>query len=67
MTGKKILLVDDDTDIVEIIRLYLIKEGFEVLFSHNGREALEHAQNFHPDLIILDILLPGLDGVEICR
>ncbi|MDF2959126.1 MAG: winged helix family two component transcriptional regulator [Paenibacillus sp.] len=67
MSGEKILIVDDEPEIVELIRLYLMKEGYEVLSTDNGPSAFEYMEQFSPDLVILDILLPGMDGIEICR
>ncbi len=66
MTGKKVLLVDDEPEICELINLYLSREGFEVSTAKNSQEALKLAREKEPDLIILDILLPGIDGIEIC-
>ena len=63
----KILVVDDEEDIVEIIRLYLEDEGYEVIAAYDGKEALEMARMESPHLIILDIMLPKMDGLEICR
>ncbi|UJF32896.1 response regulator transcription factor [Paenibacillus hexagrammi] len=67
MPGKKILIVDDEPEIVELIRLYLVREGYEVISANNGQDVLRIVSEHHPDLIILDILLPGLDGIEVCR
>jgi two-component system, OmpR family, alkaline phosphatase synthesis response regulator PhoP len=67
MTNKKILVVDDDYKIVELVKLYLIREGFNVLTAYDGNEALKIARDSHPDLIVLDIMLPGLNGLEICK
>ena len=67
MTGKRILVVDDDVKTVELVKLYLSRDGYRVLTSHNGLEALRLAQETHPDLIVLDLMLPGMDGLEICR
>ncbi|MEK8130682.1 response regulator transcription factor [Paenibacillus filicis] len=67
MSGEKILIVDDETEIVELITLYLRKEGFNVLCSSSGAEAIEMVREHRPDLVILDILLPELDGIEVCR
>jgi DNA-binding response OmpR family regulator len=67
MPGEKILIVDDEPEIVELIRLYLTKEGFEVLCTDNGPSAFEYMKRYAPDLVILDILLPEMDGIEICR
>lgn len=63
----KILLVDDETDILEFLSYNLRKEGFEVYCAHNGFEAVETARRVTPDLIILDIMMPGADGYETCR
>jgi DNA-binding response OmpR family regulator len=67
MAGEKILIVDDEPEIVELIRLYLIREGYEVLSTHNGPSVFEYMEQFAPDMVILDILLPGMSGIEICR
>jgi two-component system alkaline phosphatase synthesis response regulator PhoP len=63
----KILLVDDEPDILEFISYNLIKEGFEVFTCNNGKEAIKIAQQEHPTLIILDVMMPDLDGIETCR
>ena len=63
----KILIVDDEPDIIEFIRYNLEKEGFQVIAASNGSAAMEIAQAEKPDLIILDIMMPGMDGVEVCR
>lgn len=63
----KILVVDDEEDILELLRYNLKKEGFKVCQATNGVEALEVAQEEKPDLILLDIMLPQMDGVETCR
>jgi len=65
--AKKILVVDDDRKIVELIQLYLEKDGYRVLVAHDGLEALEKARQARPDLIVLDLLLPGMDGLDVCR
>ncbi|MCZ8522915.1 MULTISPECIES: response regulator transcription factor [Paenibacillus] len=67
MPGEKILIVDDEAEILELISLYLKKEGYEVLTSTNGPDALAIALEHRPDLVILDILLPEMDGIEVCR
>ncbi|WP_284642882.1 response regulator transcription factor [Paenibacillus silviterrae] len=67
MSEEKILIVDDEPEIVELIRLYLEKEGYEVISTNNGTHALELMRVHRPDLVILDILLPEMDGIEICR
>jgi len=63
----KILVVDDEEDIVEIIKLYLEDEGYEVIAAYDGFEALEKTSYESPHLIILDIMMPKLDGFEVCR
>ena len=64
---QKILIVDDDTNIAELIELYLTKECFQCQQAHDGDEALKKHDSFRPDLILLDIMLPGIDGYDICR
>ncbi len=64
---KKILIVDDDNNIAELISLYLTKERYETAIASDGEEALGMFVDFNPDLIILDIMLPGIDGLEVCR
>ncbi|MFH2095921.1 MAG: response regulator transcription factor [Bacteroidota bacterium] len=63
----KILLVDDEPDIIEFISYNLIKEGYSVLKASNGSEALQIAQDELPHLIILDVMMPGMDGMETCE
>ncbi len=65
--AQKILVVDDEPHIVELVKYNLLQEGYEVLMAYDGVEALERAQQDHPDLIILDIMLPYTDGLEVCR
>jgi two-component system alkaline phosphatase synthesis response regulator PhoP len=67
MNSKKILVVDDEVDLVETIRLPLEMEGYTVLVSFNGEDALNQARKENPHLIILDIMLPKLDGYKVCR
>jgi len=66
-TGKKILIADDEPDILEIIQFNLQAEGYEVTTARNGDEALEKAKKVQPDLIILDIMMPGKNGIEVCN
>ncbi len=66
-TTKKILVADDEPDILEIISYNLRKEGYEVYTAADGNEALEKARHHHPDLIILDIMMPKKTGVEVCQ
>ena len=62
MTKQRILIVDDDENIAELISLYLMKECFETEIALDGETALEKVITFRPDLILLDIMLPGIDG-----
>ena len=63
----KILIIDDERNVREVAKLYLAKEGYEVLEAEDGLAGLEQATKCRPDVIILDIMLPGLDGWEVCR
>lgn len=67
MEQKKILIVDDDHNIAELISLYLTKECFRCEIAYDGESALEKHRSFQPDLILLDIMLPGMDGYDVCR
>jgi len=67
MSPKKILIVDDEVDLVETVRFPLEIEGFDILVSHNGEDGLNQARKEKPDLIILDLMLPKLDGYKVCR
>ena len=67
MAGKRVLVVDDDAKTVELVKLYLNRDGYKVLTAYNGVEALRLAREGHPDLIVLDLMLPGIDGFEVCR
>jgi two-component system, OmpR family, response regulator ResD len=64
---QKILIVDDDTNISELIALYLTKECFETMCVEDGEAALKACVSFKPDLILLDLMLPGMDGYQVCR
>ncbi|MCD6660030.1 MAG: response regulator transcription factor [Lentimicrobium sp.] len=66
-TEARILLADDESDILEFLSYNLRKEGFEVFCARDGIEALELANKYRPDLIILDVMMPGMDGFEACR
>ena len=66
-TRQKILIVDDDQNIAELISLSLTKELYDNRIANDGREALQLFREFEPDLILLDIMLPGMDGYEVCR
>jgi two-component system alkaline phosphatase synthesis response regulator PhoP len=67
VAGKKVLVVDDDVKTVELVKLYLSRDGYQVLTAYDGVEALRLARQGHPELIVLDLMLPGVDGLEICR
>jgi two-component system alkaline phosphatase synthesis response regulator PhoP len=67
MAKKKILAVDDEEDILELLRFNLTQEGFAVVCASSGEEALKSALSNRPDLILLDLLLPGMDGLEVTR
>lgn len=67
MSGKRVLVVDDDEKTVELVKLYLNRDGYKVLTAYNGTEALRLARESRPDLIVLDLMLPGIDGLEVCR
>lgn len=67
MEKQKILIVDDDENIAELISLYLTKECFDTQIAYDGKSALELAATYNPDLILLDIMLPDIDGYEVCR
>ena len=67
VSKQKILIVDDDTNIAELISLYLTKECYETKMVHDGESALKELQLFQPNLILLDLMLPGMDGYQVCR
>jgi two-component system alkaline phosphatase synthesis response regulator PhoP len=67
MAGKRVLVVDDDVKTVELVKLYLNRDGYRVLTAYNGTDALRLASEGHPDLIVLDLMLPGIDGLHVCR
>jgi DNA-binding response OmpR family regulator len=67
MSEKLITIVDDEEDIVELVGHHLKREGFKVKEFHNGRDFLSFLESVVPDLAVLDIMLPGIDGLEICR
>lgn len=64
---QKILIVDDDENIAELISLYMTKECFETKIVYDGESALREFESFSPDLILLDLMLPGIDGYQVCR
>src|SRR5436190_3700638 len=65
--NSKILIVDDDRKTADLIRLYLERDGFQALIAHDGRLALDLARQKRPDLIVLDLMLPTVDGLDVCR
>jgi DNA-binding response OmpR family regulator len=67
MTGKDILVVEDEEAIAEAVRVRLVSEGYTVRVAHDGPEALRAAAEERPDLVVLDLMLPGMDGLEVCR
>jgi DNA-binding response OmpR family regulator len=67
MPGKRVLVVDDDAKTVELVRLYLNRDGHKVFTAYNGADALLLAREANPDLIVLDLMLPGIDGLQVCR
>ena len=64
---QRILIVDDDENIADLIALYLMKECYETYIVHDGESALEKFNDFKPHLILLDLMLPGIDGYQVCR
>ena len=66
MEKQKILVVDDDKHIAELISLYMMKEGYETQEIYDGKEAAAAVEDFQPDLILLDLMLPGMDGYQVC-
>jgi DNA-binding response OmpR family regulator len=67
MDNKKVLLVDDEEDMVYAVKLQLESNGFEVITAGNGQDALDKARADNPDIIILDLMLPKIDGYKVCR
>lgn len=66
-TKQKILIVDDDENIAELISLYLTKECFDTMMVHDGEKALVAFESYRPNLLLLDLMLPGIDGYQVCR
>jgi two-component system alkaline phosphatase synthesis response regulator PhoP len=66
-TMSKVLIVDDEADIIELLEYNLKKEGYEVKSASNGEQAIDEAKKFQPDLILMDIMMPKMDGIEACR
>lgn len=67
MTGNRILVVDNEADIRRFIEVNLRLEGFEVISAGDGEEGLARAFEFDPSLVLLDVMMPGIDGIEVCR
>ena len=67
MANEKILVVDDDKNICELLRLYLVKEGYNVTMVHDGGAALAEFDKLHPDLVLLDVMMPVMDGCTATR
>jgi len=67
MAGKRVLVVDDDVKTVELVKLYLERDGYRVITAYDGVEALSLARESRPDLVVLDLMLPGIDGLQVCR
>lgn len=67
MSGERILVVDDEAIVTEVVQRYLIREGYQVQMAADGRAALTQARELAPDLVVLDLMLPEIDGLEVCR
>ena len=63
----RVLVVDDEPNLIDVVRSYLRAEGFTVFAAHDGAAALNLARTLHPDLLVLDVMLPELDGISLCR
>lgn len=67
MSTGRILVVDDEASVRNLVTSYLVREGYEVIEADNGADALKQARTRHPDLVVLDVMLPEIDGLEVCR
>ena len=67
MSKEKILVVDDEQDLVKLVRYNLEKDGYKVVTASNGEDALFLIRRERPELVILDLMLPGIDGLEVCK
>ena len=67
MARRRVLVVDDDAKTVELVKLYLSRDGYQILTAYDGGEALRLARESSPDLVVLDLMLPDIDGLEVCR
>ncbi|MDO8578101.1 MAG: response regulator transcription factor [Dehalococcoidales bacterium] len=65
--AKKVLVVDDDAKTVELVKLYLKRDGYNVIVAYDGVEGLRAARESHPNIVVLDIMLPGMSGLDVCR
>ena len=65
--GKKVLVADDDGKIVEVMKLYLERDGYQVLTAGDGMRTLQAVRELHPDVVVLDLMMPDLDGLDVCR
>jgi DNA-binding response OmpR family regulator len=65
--SRKVLIVEDELDILRLVKMYLDKEGFRTITAQNGAEALRQVRSEHPDLVVLDLMLPEMDGLEVCK
>ena len=67
MADATVLVVDDERNVTQLVRMYLTNEGYHVETASNGNDALEKAKTTKPDLVVLDLMMPGIDGWEVCR
>jgi DNA-binding response OmpR family regulator len=67
MTQDRVLVVEDEPTVAEVVNRYLRRDGYSVSVAHDGLRAMEEYDRFQPDLVVLDLMLPGLDGMEVCR
>src|SRR3954470_22797728 len=67
MSKGTVLVIDDEKDLIELVRYNLDKEGFDVVAAHDGSSGLEIATRHKPNLVVLDLMMPGMDGLEVCR
>ena len=67
MTNGKIVVIDDDHTICELMQLYLEREGYQVFSYNTGEQAVKNLPTINPDLVLLDIMLPGMDGIQVCK
>ena len=65
--GYRVLIADDDANVHQSLNVYFRKEGYDVISAFDGEEAIEKAKSAHPDMIVLDIMMPKLDGLAVCR